>query len=168
MRDNRPSAALYELLEEVGSSSRIDEMLSVLDRRLRGVLPFDALKIYLPGDSEGGGDAEYVAHTGRPAFNRDPRLNAGAECVFRSMLAVPLDDAAGAAGVLALFSCEAGVFEPADLGALLWIRSDLARAVRKALRHESRGETYSQPSSTVRSPVRCRKRVSSVSNAWPS
>jgi hypothetical protein len=84
------------------------------------------------------------------------------------MLAVPLDDGAGAAGVLALFSCEAGVFEPADLGALLWIRTDLARAVRKALRQERSDGAYSQRSSTLRSPVRWRKSVSSVSNSLPS
>jgi len=35
--------------------------------------------------------------------------------------------------VLALYSADATVFQPSDLGVLLWIREDLARAVKRAL-----------------------------------
>jgi hypothetical protein len=49
------------------------------------------------------------------------------------MLAVPLDDGVELAGVLALYGADAGIFQPADLGVLLWIREDLARAVKHAL-----------------------------------
>jgi diguanylate cyclase (GGDEF)-like protein len=156
MRDNRPSAALYELLEEVGNSTGLDETLGVLDRSLRRLLPFDALAVFLPGEERlalayvSGGErradcepeipigqaiAGQVAETRRPAFNRDPRLEPGVDGAFRSMMAVPLDDGADVAGVLALYSADAGTFQPADLGVLLWIREDLARAVKHALQH---------------------------------
>jgi hypothetical protein len=47
-------------------------------------------------------------------------------------------------GVLALYSAESGVFEPADLGALLWIRTELACAVKHAQEAGGRGagESY--------------------------
>jgi diguanylate cyclase (GGDEF)-like protein len=147
MRDNRPSAALYELLEKVGGSNGLAESLAVLDGSLRHLLPFDALAVFLPGEERltlayvSGGQriplgesiAGQVAETRRPAFNSDPRLKPGPEGEFRSMIAVPLDDGADLAAVLALYSADAGTFEPADLGVLLWIREDLARAVKHAL-----------------------------------
>jgi diguanylate cyclase (GGDEF)-like protein len=153
MRNYRPSAALYELLEKVGGSNGLDETLGVLDDSLRQLLPFDALAVFLPREERltlayvsGGkrrGDckppnpigqaiAGQVAETRRPAFNRDPRIEPGLDGEFRSMIAVPLDDGADVAGVLALYSADAGTFQPADLGVLLWIREDLARAVKHA------------------------------------
>lgn len=153
MRNNRPSAALYELLEKVGGSSGLEETLGVLESSLRQVLSFDALAVYLPGEEKlklayvsgergtlgsqqypaGRAIAGQVAETRRPAFNRDPRAQPGSEGEFRSMIAVPLDDGSDLAGVLALYSAEISPFQPEDLGALLWIREDLARAVKHAL-----------------------------------
>lgn len=153
MRNNRPSAALYELLEEMGGSSGLEQALATLDRRLRRLLPFEALAVFLfsedrlalaygsgiqpPAAAEeipvGQAIAGRVAETRRPAFNLDPRPEAGPDGRFRAMIAVPLDDGAELAGVLALYSADAGVFQPADLGVLLWIREDLARAVKHAL-----------------------------------
>jgi diguanylate cyclase (GGDEF)-like protein len=156
MRNNRPSAALYELLEKMGGSNGLDETLGVLDQSLRQLLPFDALAVFLPSEERltlayvSGGEpcadcapripigqaiAGQVAETRRPAFNRDPRLKPELDGEFRSMIAVPLDDGAEVAGVLALYSADAGTFRPADLGVLLWIREDLARAVKHALQY---------------------------------
>ena len=147
MRNNRPSAALYELLAKVGGSNGLAETLDVLEQSLRQVLPFDALAVFLPSEgrltlvyASGGGAcipmghaiAGQVAETRRPAFNCDPRQAPGLAGEFRSMLAVPLDDGAEVMGVLALYSAEAGTFQPDDLGVLLWIREDLARAVKRA------------------------------------
>jgi diguanylate cyclase (GGDEF)-like protein len=154
MRNNRPSAALYELLEEIGGAASLEQALAVVDRRLRRLLPFEAMAVFLLRDSrlalayisgqESGAAFEpdtpvgqtiagQVAQTRHPAFNLDPGREAGAKGPFRSMLAVPLDDGAELAGVLALYSADAGVFVPADLGVLLWIREDLTRAVKHAL-----------------------------------
>jgi diguanylate cyclase (GGDEF)-like protein len=154
VRNNRPSAALYELLEEVGGSTGLVETLDVLDHGLRRLFPFDELAVFLPGperltlayvsgaerraDFEAGipiGQAivGQVSETHRPAFNRDPRLKPALDGEFRSMIAVPLEDGADVAGVLALYSAEVCTFQPADLGVLLWIREDLARAVKHAL-----------------------------------
>ena len=137
MRNNRPSAALYELLEKMGGSGGLDETLGVLDDSLRQLLPFDALAVFLPGDERlklayvSGGEgrdgcerripighaiAGQVAETRRPAFNRDPRARPPAGGEYRSMIAVPLDNGAEIAGVLALYSADVSPFQPADLG----------------------------------------------------
>jgi diguanylate cyclase (GGDEF)-like protein len=146
MRNKRPSAALYELLEKVSGTSGLDEALDVLDQSLRQLLAFDALAVFLPGEDRltlaymsgerrvpaGDAIAGQVAETHRPAFNRDPCPASGADGAYRSMIAVPLDDGADMAGVLALYSAEVRTFQPDDLGVLLWIREDLARAVKHA------------------------------------
>jgi hypothetical protein len=144
MLEPRPSAALYDLLEELGASGGLDETLGALDQRLRRLLHFDVMSVYLPQDgrlaraySSGGATgpplvAAQVAETRRPACNRDPGADSRSAVRFRSSLAIPLDNGTEMVGVLALYSAESGVFEPADLGALLWIRAELARAVKHA------------------------------------
>jgi GGDEF domain-containing protein len=154
MRDNRPSAALYELLADLGACGGLDATLALLDARLRRLLPFDAMVVSLPrpgglwpvyvspsaqGLGHGPVDAAAraiagaVAATRRPAFNRDPAPEAGGRA-YRSVLAVPLDDGPDLVAVLGLYSFERGVFLPADLGVLLWMKADLARAINHALR----------------------------------
>ncbi len=136
MRDNRPSAALCTLLEEVGRAADLGELLWTLDRRLGALLAFDAIRIFRPGESDAAGEIRRVAGTRRPAFNRDPRRLPPPAPVYRSMLAAPLEDGDGVVGVLALYSLRAAAFSPEDLGAVLWIRAELARAIRKAMRAE--------------------------------
>ncbi len=145
MRDPRPSAALYDLLEEVGASRDPLSAFSSLDRRLRLVLPYDAMALFTPGAErpmpayasgpEGPPGVEIAAHvaqTRRPAFNCNPHALHRGE-VYRAMLAVPLEDESGIIGVMALYSLKPGVFEAADLGVLLWIRAELARLLRGPL-----------------------------------
>jgi GAF domain-containing protein len=136
MRDNRPSAALCTLLEEVGRAADLRELLCALERRLGALLAFDAIRIYRPGESDAAGEIRRGAGASRPAFSRDPRRLPPPAPVFRSMLAAPLEDGDGVVGVLALYSVRAAAFSPEDLGALLWIRADLTRAIRKAMRAE--------------------------------
>ena len=133
MRDPRPSIALYELLEEIGASSDLRGSVSALDLRLRRVLPYNVMAVFLPAanglipayvSAEPGPTGlemvKQVVETRRPAFSR-------------SMLAVPLDDDAGFVGVLTLYSSQPEVFEAVDLGVLLWIRAEMAQIVRRAL-----------------------------------
>jgi hypothetical protein len=156
MLEPRPSAALYDLLEEIGASGGLDATLGALDERLRRLLRFDVMSVYLPEGgrlaraySSGGAAgpplvAAQVAETRRPAFNCDPGPGSSGAVRFRSSLAIPLDSGTEMVGVLALYSAESGVFEPADLGALLWIRTELARAVKHAQEAGGRGagESY--------------------------
>jgi len=142
------------LLEEVGGSTGLIETLDVLDDSLRRLFPFDSMSVFLPQEERltlaysSGGErpadcrprlpigqaiAGQVSQTHRPAFNRDPRLKPALDGEFRSMIAVPLDDGSEVAGVLAFYSADVCTFQPADLGVLLWIREDLARAVKHAL-----------------------------------
>src|ERR1035441_2408373 len=104
MRNNRTSAALYELLEKVGGSNGLDETLDVLEQSLRQLLSFDALAVFLPAEERltlaymsgdrrivpGDAIVGQVAKTHRPAFNRDPSPAPGADGEYRSMIAVPL------------------------------------------------------------------------------
>lgn len=152
MPDIRPSAALYDLFQEIGESDGLEPTLAMLDRRLRRLLPFDAMSVSLPRGgrlapvyASGGASLPaavpgQVAQTRRPALNRDPGPadGPGRDARFRSALAIPLDDGAELVGVLALYGVEAEVFQPADLGVLLWIRAELARAVKHALRRPRR------------------------------
>ena len=137
MRDNRPSPAVYELLEEVGRAADTRELLCTLGERLGAVLAFDALRVYRPSDSAPVGEIRRAGETRRPVFSRGARTGSPASPGFRSMLAAPLEDGEGVAGVLAIYSFEAAAFSPEDLGAVLWIRADLARALRKAMRAEA-------------------------------
>ena len=162
MRDNRPSAALYQLLVDLSACECLDAALALLDCRLRRLLPFEAMAVFLPdshglwpvyesspaavpGNLTGAGPAQAmagaVAATRRPAFNRDLAGEAGGG-VYRSVLAVPIEDGPELAAVLALYSAEHGAFLPEDLGVLLWIRADLARAIKHSLHRPPRDERY--------------------------
>jgi GGDEF domain-containing protein len=153
----RPSAAFCRLLEEVGRASGLEETCSTLDRRLHELLPFHAMAVFLPSDGSlrpvytspgmllpagspgpaaGGDNAVPVDATRRPAFPGEPQpapAEPAAVESYGSMLAVPLDDGAEVVGVLSLYNQEQNLFSAQDLGVLLWIREDLARALRHAL-----------------------------------
>jgi diguanylate cyclase (GGDEF)-like protein len=162
MRNNQPSAALYELLADLGACGRLDATLALLDSRLRRLLPLDAMVVFLPqlnglqpvyvspsaaglGYFPGAGAAPAfagaVAATRRPAFNRDPSQQANGT-QYRSVLAIPLDDGSELAAVLALYSTERGAFLPGDLGVLLWIKADLARVIKHDLRRPPLDDRY--------------------------
>jgi hypothetical protein len=156
----RPSAGLCRLLEDVGGASGLEEACSTLDRRLHELLPFHAMAVYAPvdgrlrpvygspGTAGGEGMAGWVAATRRPAFHRDPPCPSeepAANQAYGSMLAVPLDDGPDLVGVLSLYSRERNAFGPQDLGVLLWIREDLARAVRHALDGREAATASSDP-----------------------
>jgi GGDEF domain-containing protein len=129
MRDNRPSAGLYELLEEVGASNGVEETLSSLDRNLRRLLPFDAMSVYLLREDRL-----------RPAYRSSAADAAGERpSTYKSSLSVPLDDGADLIGMLALYSAESGAFHPTDLGVLLWLREDLSHALKNAIRQDGSG-----------------------------
>ncbi len=154
MRENQPSAVVYELLADLGACVGLDATLALLDSGLRRLLPFDAMVVFLPRQdglfpaytspsahgschprkNGAAALAGTIAAMRRPVFHSNSAQESGGE-PYRSVLAVPLDDGPELAAVLALYALEHGVFQPEDLGVLLWMRADLARAIRHALRH---------------------------------
>jgi GAF domain-containing protein len=121
MRDARSCTALWELIDEAGGSPGVEELMDALEGRLRELIAFDALRVHVPA---GGARASWTLLRCSPGY---------APGASGSMLSIPLEDRKGLAGVLTLESGRAGGFDPADLGALLMIRADLAGALRHAL-----------------------------------
>jgi hypothetical protein len=132
MRDAPWSTAPWESPEDAGSPLGIEAWMSGLERRLRESLEFEAVRLFIPA-----GTGESV---GNSALFRAKTGYAPRECA--SMLSVPLEDAVGLAGVLTLQSRAADAFDPADLGALLLIRAELASGLRHAIQrsHAASGD----------------------------
>ena len=118
---------LYELTGEPGNSLNLHETLAVLDSRLRRLIPYDAMAVYVcrqdrlipryvSGENMrlfsalripvGQGLSGWVAATGKPLINGNPSVEPGylndlsKFSSLRSALAVPLENAAGITGVL--------------------------------------------------------------------
>jgi diguanylate cyclase (GGDEF)-like protein/putative nucleotidyltransferase with HDIG domain len=154
---------LYELTQELGNSLNLHETLSVLDSRLKRLIPYDAIAVYVrKGDRlvpayvngenfrlfaaleipMGQGLSGWVAESGKPIINGNPSVEPGylndptKFSTLRSALAVPLENAIGVAGVLALYRAERDAFNKDHLRVLLAINPKIALAVENALTYE--------------------------------
>ena len=128
---------LYELTQDLGSSLNLHETLSVLDSRLKRLIPYDTIAVYLCEEGRlipkyvngenfrlfsslnipiGQGLSGWVADTAKPIINGNPSVEPGylddptKFSTLRSALAAPLHDAMGVVGVLALYSLELDAF----------------------------------------------------------
>ena len=152
--------ALYDLSQNLGNSINLHETLSVLDSRLRRLIPYDAIAVYvreadrltpkyvngqgiepflkLPIDV-GQGISGWVASTGEPIVNGNPSVEpAGLNdpaCKLRSALAIPLGNAGGITGVLTLYHLDRDAFTKDHLRVLLALKSKLSMTIENALRH---------------------------------
>jgi diguanylate cyclase (GGDEF)-like protein len=154
---------LYELTQDLGNSLNLHETLSVLDSRLKRLIPYDAVAVYtrkgdvlLPayvnGENfrlfasleipMGQGLSGWVAETGKPIVNGNPSVEPGylndpsKFSNLRSALAVPLENAMGIAGVLALYHANRDAFNQDHLRVLLAINPKISLAVENALKYE--------------------------------
>jgi diguanylate cyclase (GGDEF)-like protein/putative nucleotidyltransferase with HDIG domain len=152
--------ALYELTEEPGNPLNLHETLAVLDSRLRGLIPYDAIAVYVrQGDRlvpryvsgenmrlfsplpipVGQGLSGWVAATGKPVINGNPSVEPGdlndpsKFSTLRSALAIPLENAAGVTGVLALYHLGSDAFNQDHLRILLALKPKLSLIVENAL-----------------------------------
>ena len=118
---------LADVLNELGSSLSVDETLSLLAARLKHMIPYDTIAIYVrkeqrlipqfvQGDEHrlfssldipvGHGLSGWVAENRRPIINGNPSVEPGylndptKFSRLRSVLSVPLEGVAGVAGVL--------------------------------------------------------------------
>jgi diguanylate cyclase (GGDEF)-like protein/putative nucleotidyltransferase with HDIG domain len=153
--------ALFELTQDLGSSLSLDETLSVFSTKLKRLVPYSSIAIYVrhgeslvpehvTGDNFrllaslnipiGQGLSGWVAQNKKPVLNGNPTLEPGYPrepgeyTPLRSALAVPLESPEAVVGVLALYHADKEAFTSDHLRVLLAIRSRIALAIENALR----------------------------------
>jgi len=151
---------LFELVQDLGNSLSLDETLSVVAARLKKIVPYDAIAIYVRLGQKllpqyvngedfrlfssleipmGEGLSGWVAENHRPILNGNPSVERGQLSdpakfsTLRSALAVPLEGLSGAIGVMTLYRAERDAFSRDHLRILLAISSKVSLAVENAL-----------------------------------
>src|SRR5437667_536240 len=154
---------LFELSQDLGASLSLGETLSVFSVKLRRLVPYDAIAIYVKRNAElipeyvngdnfrlfaslriplGQGLSGWVAQNKKPIINGNPSVEPGylndptKFSTLRSALAIPLEGLAGVVGVLAVYHAERDAFTSDHLRILLAISSKMALAVENALKYE--------------------------------
>ncbi len=153
---------LFELSHELGTSLSIDETLSVVAVRLKRLVPYDSIAIYLRRDDElipeyvsgdnfrlfsslkipmGQGLSGWVAQNRKAIINGNPSVEPGylndpsKFSTLRSAMAVPLEGIDGVMGVMALYSAERDAFTNDHLRILLAISSKITLSIDNALKY---------------------------------
>ncbi len=154
---------LFELAQDLGNSLSLNETLSLLALRLKRMIPYDSLAIYVLRDDRlraeyvngenfrlfssleiplGQGLSGWVAEKRKPIVNGNPSVEPGYlddETKFttmRSALAVPLIGLNGTVSVLTLYQAERDAFTNDHLRILLAIVPKLALSIENALRFQ--------------------------------
>src|SRR5579863_6713861 len=153
--------SLFELSQDLGASLSLTETLSVFSVKLKPMVPYDAIAIYICRENElipeyvngdnyrlfsslripvGHGLSGWVAQNRKPIVNGNPSVEPGylndpsKFSTLRSALAVPLEGVAGVIGVLALYRGERDAFTTDNLRILLAISSKMALSIENALK----------------------------------
>jgi len=154
---------LFELSHELGNSLSLDETLSVLSVRLRRLVPFDSIAIFVLRDSKlipeyvsgdnfrlfssleiplGQGLSGWVAANRKPIVNGNPSVEPGYQSdspkfsTLRSAISVPLEGTSGVLGALSLYKAEADSFTQDHLRVLLAISSKVSLSIENALKYQ--------------------------------
>jgi diguanylate cyclase (GGDEF)-like protein/putative nucleotidyltransferase with HDIG domain len=155
--------AMFELSQDLGNSLSLSETLSVLSMRLRKLILYDSIAVFvnrngwlLPelvsGENfrvlsslkirVGEGLCGWVAENCKPILNGNPQVEAGyvadpdKYATLSSALAVPLEGLNGVVGVLAMYHCSPDAFTPDHLRILLAVASKVALSVENALKYQ--------------------------------
>jgi diguanylate cyclase (GGDEF)-like protein/putative nucleotidyltransferase with HDIG domain len=155
--------AMFELSQDLGNSLSLSETLSVLSMRLRKLIHYDSIAVFvnrngwlLPelvsGENfrvlsslkirMGEGLCGWVAENSKPIINGNPQVEAGYSSdpekfsALSSALAVPLEGLNGVVGVLAMYHAKQDAFTPDDLRILLAVASKVALSVENALKYQ--------------------------------
>jgi diguanylate cyclase (GGDEF)-like protein/putative nucleotidyltransferase with HDIG domain len=153
---------LFELSQDLGNSLSLDETLSLVAMRLRKLVPYDSIVVFVKnGDTLapefvsgddfrllsslripiGTGLCGWVAQNGKPIINGNPAVEPGFASNpkmppgLRSALAVPLEGVTGLVGVLALYQAEPDAFTSDHLRVLQVITSKVALFIENALKY---------------------------------
>jgi diguanylate cyclase (GGDEF)-like protein len=154
---------MFELSQDLGNSLSLSETLSVLSMRLRKMVPYDSIAVFvnrngwlLPelvsGENfrvlsslkirVGEGLCGWVAENCKPIINGNPQVEAGyiadpeKYATLSSALAVPLEGLNGVVGVLAMYHSAPDAFTPDHLRILLAVASKVALSVENALKYQ--------------------------------
>jgi diguanylate cyclase (GGDEF)-like protein/putative nucleotidyltransferase with HDIG domain len=154
---------MFELSQDLGNSLSLGETLSVLSIRLRKMIPYDSMAVFLlkenrlvpelvSGDNFrllsslniglGEGLCGWVAEKRKPIVNGNPEAEAGyisdptKFTTLRSTLAVPLEGLNGVVGVLAMYRADRDAFSADHLRILLAVSSKIALSVENALKYQ--------------------------------
>ncbi len=154
---------LYEISHDLGNSLSLDETLSLLSVRLRRMVPYDSIVVYVKSENQllpqhiagdhfrvlssltlqiGQGLSGWVAEKGTPILNGNPALEFGSITdrsrvpELTSAISVPLNSPSATIGVLTLYRAGAEAFNRDNLRILLAISSKVALSVENALRFQ--------------------------------
>jgi diguanylate cyclase (GGDEF)-like protein/putative nucleotidyltransferase with HDIG domain len=154
---------LFELSQDLGASLSLGETLSVFSVKLKRLVPYDSIAIYVvrgdvlvpehtSGDNfrlfaslkipVGQGLSGWVAQNRKPIINGNPSVEPGylndptRFSTLRSALALPLEGLSGVVGVLALYQAEPDAFTSDHLRILLAVTSKMALAIENALKYQ--------------------------------
>ncbi len=154
---------LFELSQDLGASLSLQETLSVFSVKLKPMVPYDAIAIYIRRDDElvpeyvngdnyrlfsslrlpiGEGLSGWVAQNRKPIVNGNPSVEPGylndpaRFSTLRSAMAVPLEGLTGVIGVLALYRAEKDAFTSDHLRILLAVSSKMALSIENALKYQ--------------------------------
>ena len=154
---------MFELSQDLGNSLSLGETLSVLSIRLRKMIPYDSMAVFLLKDGRlvpelvsgdnfrllsslniglGEGLCGWVAEKRKPIVNGNPEAEAGYASdpakftTLRSTLAVPLEGLNGVVGVLAMYRADRDAFAADHLRILLAVSSKIALSVENALKYQ--------------------------------
>src|SRR3984893_13352126 len=155
--------SVFELSQDLGASLSLTETLSVFSVKLKPLVPYDAIAIYIKREAElipeyvngdnyrlfsslripvGQGLSGWVAHNRKPIINRNPSVEPGYlndHSMFRTLrwaLAVPLEGISGVIGVLALYRGERDAFTSDHLRILLAVSGKMALSIENALKYQ--------------------------------
>src|ERR1700674_936255 len=155
--------SLFELSQDLGGSLSLGETLSVFSVKLKPMVPYDAIAIYILRNDElipeyvngdnyrlfsslriplGQGLSGWVAQNRKPIVNGNPSVEPGylndptKFSTLSSALAVPLEGVAGIIGVLALYRGERDAFTTDHLRILLAVSSKMALSIENALKYQ--------------------------------
>src|SRR5271170_4130190 len=154
--------AMFELSQDLGNSLSLSETLSVLSMRLRKLIAYDSIAVFvnrngwlLPelvsGENfrvlsslkirVGEGLCGWVAENCKPIINGNPQVESGyvadpKTASLSSALAVPLQGLNGVVGVLSMYHSTTDAFTPDHLRILLAVASKVALSVENALKYQ--------------------------------
>ncbi len=152
---------LFELTQDLGSSLSLEETLSLAGERMKGMVPYDAIAVYITREGRlmpeyvngeslrylsslqipvGQGLSGWVAHTGRTILNGNPAVESGYLAdptrftTLRSAVSVPLTGVSGTIGVLTLYRIEKDAFCADHVRILQAIASKVSVTIENALK----------------------------------
>jgi len=154
---------LFELSQELGTSLSLDDTLSVFAAKLRRLVPYDSIVIYIRYDDVllpehvsgenmrkfsglriplGEGVSGWVAYNRKPILNGNPSVEPGYTdesttfVPLNSALSVPLEGLERVVGVVTLYRVEKDAFSKDHLRVLLAVNSKIALAIENAQKYE--------------------------------